>query len=158
MDLERKLEILQQCDFSAWRKWPAAGLEWGQTSQGFGGAISGLKYGLGALGENGNESRINYCLETHQSLMDCYARIPFDEMDANDEDFKYLFDFQKKLDEIGTKLKSLADFCREHGFDKLEDRPDYKELYKDVVKLGVISGRYRDKILAKYGIDLPKKS
>jgi hypothetical protein len=153
MDSERKLQILEASDFSEWRKWKRAKQEGKDPSEvhGFGNALLGM-VGAASYLAGGYESKeiLELLLYGYRCLTEDYAAIPFNEMDSQDPDFGFLFEYRAKLGELKGKVQDFATRVRENGMKASRDWREYQELDKMIGQLMRTS--YRSHILDKYGI------
>ena len=85
-----------------------------------------------------------------------YATVPFDEMDPQDPDFRFLFQYKARLDELGQKVQAFATRTRENGMRASKDWPEYQELNKMIGEL--MKTNYRSQVLDKHGITFSEPS
>lgn len=153
MDSERKLQILEAADFSEWRKWERAKQEGKDPSEvhGFGNALLGMAGAASCLAD-GYESKeiLELLLYGYKCLTEDYATIPFDEMDSQDPDFGFLFEYRAKLGKIEQNVQDFATRTRENGMKASRDWREYQELHKTIGQL--MRTNYRSRVLDKYGI------
>jgi len=153
MDQQRKIELLVKCDFSKWRRIKRAKLA-GETPL----TVSGtgnLLQGMGVMVSNiieGNEVErfLEITLNNYRIMKEDYETVPFDEMDINDPDFKFLFDFKKGLDELGRKVYYFVCKVRENSMTVSPDWSESQELEKKILELDRMD--YRKQVLEKYGV------
>jgi hypothetical protein len=152
MNLEEKLALLKACDFSEWRgseRASAQGLT-ANSDHGFGNCLTSLNNDLYNLGRNFRaEESITGAVLKYEILSNRYATIPFEKMEPNDEDFKFLFSFKEKLEKFGSIFKIFVANYQQPGF-SFEGNPEYSELkaiLRDLLRMN-----YREQILAKYDI------
>lgn len=160
MDLEKKLQILADCDFSAWRKWKRAGGKPTESVHGFGDALNGLFGAVYNIVDSiGKDNDVELIYSAYGLLILDYAKVPFDEMDPQDEDFKFLFEYKEMLDELGKRLTIFIDRCHATGFKCSREWHEFKAL-DSLRNEMMIKKNYRRDVLSEYGInlsDLPSK-
>jgi hypothetical protein len=155
MDSERKLQILEASDFSEWRKWLRDKQEGKDLTEvevhGFGNILFGMGGAVSYLAD-GYESKeiLELLLHGYQCLTEDYATIPFSEMDTQDSDFRFLFQYRERLNELGQKVQDFATRTLENGMKASRDWPEYQELYKMIGQL--MRTDYRSQVLVKHGI------
>jgi hypothetical protein len=157
MDSERKLQILEAADLSEWRKWLRAKQEGKDPTKaevhGFANILFGMGDAVSYLAD-GYESKeiLELLLYGCQCLTEDYATIPFDEMDPQDPDFGFLFEYRAKLGELKEKVQDFATRVRENGMKASRDWSEYQELDKMIGQLLPMRTSYRLQVLDKYGI------
>src|SRR4030067_3566974 len=118
MDLEEKKAILVACDFSEWRGWERARRQGTSLSEvhGFGEILFGIGGAVSYLADGYESERSVESLTLgYKSLSNYYATIPFDQLDPSDEDFRFLFDYKKRLDEFGRTVDTFVERVRVNG-------------------------------------------
>jgi len=153
MDKQRKLEVLADCDFSLWRKIERAkqaGIT-PPTKGGFGNMLFGMSGAVSCVAENlSYDEMIGLTLDIYKMIEEDYSTVPFDEMDSNDPDFKFLFDYKEKLDELGRKIKAFDHRIKENEMVASNDWPEYNELMEFIGDL--MAKDYRSNVLKVHGI------
>ncbi|MCX6706770.1 MAG: hypothetical protein NT001_01365 [Candidatus Woesearchaeota archaeon] len=146
MDYARKLEILANADFSEWR------MNWERPSMGM--LFCGLRGAMSNLADQYEEQpkeMLQMIICAYNNMLIYYSEIPFDELDNNDEDFKFLFNFRDRLDDLGEKLEQFIDKSLEKNLMSREWK-EFQDAIHLVDKLYHASGDYREVILARNGI------
>ena len=153
MDYQKKLEILVAYDFSLWRKIQRAKKSRATppTEKGFGNVLWGMSGAASSLaGGRQSEEYLDLILCAYETLAADYATISFDELDPNDTDFRFLFDYKKRLDELGRKIEVFVSRTRANGMRASKDWPEYNELDDSIGKLMNLD--YRTQVLDRNGI------
>lgn len=159
MDTKRKLEILAAADFSEWRKWGRAKQEGKDPSEvhGFGNALVGMAGAASTFADGyQREKSLEILLYGYRCLSEDYATIPFYEIDPQDPDFRFLFQYRERLNELGQKVEAFATRTQENGMKASREWPEYQELDKIIGEL--MKTNYRSQVLEKYGISFSEPS
>ena len=144
MDAERKREIITGADFSE-----ASVLSQGKS--GFGQLVAGLKQSMQALLRCTTDERARRCLgnvaSCYEDLISYYDSIPFDEMDRDDEDFRFLFEYREKLIEAGKQIQSFLDRVEQNGLRASAEWDEYQSAISVTMELWDMMRRFRGEIL-----------
>ena len=97
-----------------------------------------------------SEESLDLVLRAYETLAADYVTIPFGELDPSDTDFRFLFDYKERLDELGRKVEVFVSRTRANGMRASKDWPEYKELNDSIGKL--MSSDYRTQVLDRNGI------
>ena len=153
MNQQRKLEILAAADFSGWRTHERA-TRLGQSiedTNGFGIVLWGMSGAASRLaGGHQSEESLQLLLRGYAVLAAYYATIPWHEMDPHDPDFKFLFDYREKLNELGRKVELFATRTRENGMKASAEWPVYQDL--DGMLGELMRTDYRAEVLERHGM------
>ena len=149
MDTKRKLGILAAADFSTWRKWERAKQEGKDPSEvhGFGNVLFGMSGAASNLADGLQPQKsLEILLYGYGCLSVDYATVPFDEMDPQDPDFRFLFQYKARLDELGQKVQAFATRTRENRMRASKDWPEYQEL--DKILFPLVCDQWRPVLIA----------
>jgi len=149
MNLERKLQILRNCDFSSWRKWKIEGNKQESLVMGFGFAIRYIQNLADDIVDGlSHEDAINNMHQCYGIVMSDYATVPFEEIDRSDEDFRFLFEYRDGLTKLGRRINVFVNQCRKLEFSVNNEMQEYADLVSQVENLK--QRDYRTSVLRKY--------
>ncbi len=152
----RKAEILVGADFSLWRLIPRGY----QTEEGLRTLLSGVWMAMDDFSEGTQtpEEHVTFLKSEYQLWTGYYGSIPFDKtkMDPEDPDFKFLWDWNEKLDSLGAPLEAYCNKCQQDNQLGAADWTEFKEVREILDWL--IEHDYREQVLRKYGLALTRMS
>ncbi len=152
MDLQRKLELLERADLSQWRKSQrakAAGLPVSGIA-GLGNLLLAIAGPVSNLGAGINLGAVERLTEAYKAIRADYETIPFEEMDKEDEDFRFLFEYRHKINELEGKIEAFVAKVEQNNGIGQSEWPEYQELWSAIK--GLMSNNYRSIVLEKYGM------
>jgi uncharacterized protein YdcH (DUF465 family) len=146
MEERRKLELLVKYDFSDWRYWVEGKRVkeyWGLVGSG----LAGIFYLLSAIDREdqiGAIKKFKGLEESYSVMISKYSEIDFSELDLEDPDFKFLFDYSEKLIDLGKEINHLEQNILEGRDASINKSLEIAKELRDM--------NYRDQVLDKYGL------
>ena len=103
MDIKRKLELLARYNFSGYAS--------EYKKNGFGNLVAGIFSETDLAVSRKKTSLKNHSFdrqnEFYWKLVEYYNKVDFEELDKEDEDFRFLFDYSDKLIKLGQELNNF---------------------------------------------------
>jgi DNA-binding transcriptional regulator GbsR (MarR family) len=142
MEFKRKLELLIKYDFSAWRN------NFNPDKPGFNGLLSGVCSSLILLSNHPHRrDAFTKAEDFYNLLLTYYSQINFNELDEKDEDFKFLFEYNKKLKILGKKMNDIKLLIRDNKLFNEEIKNCLEFIIKDLKAMN-----YRKQVLVEHNL------
>ena len=149
MDRERKIQILEDADFTERKMQPLGKIGFGQLVASLNACVNMLCH------SKLKGDKAQYWLQgficTYNYLITYYDSIPFEEMDREDEDFKFLFEYRDMLDGAYESFVAFVDKCISNNFRGSAEWVEAQEAKLLIRELYDKMHHYRSKILKELG-------